>query len=128
MQLGRVFLGAGQPDKAMEKAEMVLKQQPAREEALLLKGGCLLAKKEGEQAVRFLKGIVDSGIRVPDAYLMLASAYLLKPDTGEAEKALRQGVGSNPKSTALLFGLADLYMRSKRPDDAIAVLQEVLEN
>jgi len=111
----------------MEKAELVLKQKPTQEEALLLKGGCLLAKKEGEQAVRFLKGIVEKGVRVPDAYLMLASAYLLKADTGEAEKALRQGVAGNPKSLALLFGLADFYLKNKRPDDAIAALQEILK-
>src|SRR4030042_1419551 len=41
-QLGRVFLMGGEPGKAMEKAELVLKQQPAHQEALLLKGGCLL--------------------------------------------------------------------------------------
>ena len=58
---------------------------------------------------------------------MLASAHLLKGDPGEAEKALRQGVGSNPKSVALLFALADLYLKSKRPGDAIVVLQEVLK-
>jgi len=87
----------------MEKAEVVLKEQPTNEEALLLKGGSLLAKKENDRAIQFLKEISDKGVRAPDAYLMLASAYLAKQNAGEAEKTLRQGISNNPKSGALHF-------------------------
>ncbi|MDD2338639.1 MAG: tetratricopeptide repeat protein, partial [Geobacteraceae bacterium] len=68
IQLGKLFLAGGAPDKAMEKAELVLKREPKNEDAMLLKATVLLSKKEGEKARELLEGMIAQGLRKPDVY------------------------------------------------------------
>ena len=90
-QLGRLFLAGGAPDKAMEKAELVLKKEPKNEEALLVKGAVFLARKEFDAARSHLEGLIGAGIRKPDVYILLASVYNQKNDSGRSGKSPPHG-------------------------------------
>ena len=49
LQIGKLFLFGKAPEKAMEKAELVLGKDPKNIEALILKGSVLLAQKETDK-------------------------------------------------------------------------------
>jgi tetratricopeptide (TPR) repeat protein len=55
IQLGNLYMMARQPDKALEKAETVLKMAPGSEDAQLLKAAALLALKNSAEALALLQ-------------------------------------------------------------------------
>ena len=54
-QLGKLFLGSGAPDKAMEKADLILKRDGNNIDGILLKGAVYVAKKELDTAIPYLE-------------------------------------------------------------------------
>ena len=90
MQIGGLLLRSGKADEALKKADLVLTGDPKHEDAHILKGAALLAKKETDAALKFLRDAVGSHVRKPDGYLMLNLAYLQKGDAPGAEKTLRE--------------------------------------
>lgn len=59
--------------------------------------------------------------------MLQAGAYIQKGDVRAAENALKSGIETNRKSTALYLSLADLYLQDKRVDDGIAIVQKVID-
>ncbi|MEI7435633.1 MAG: DUF2723 domain-containing protein, partial [bacterium] len=53
----------------------------------------------------------------------LAGLYLARGRVGEAEQAFREALELYPLSPEANFRLADLYLRSNRSDDAVAVME-----
>ena len=53
---GRAF------DKAVETADVVLKAEPANEQALIVKAAALLAKKESDKALGLMEGLIAKGV------------------------------------------------------------------
>jgi tetratricopeptide (TPR) repeat protein len=125
-QLGKILLGAGQPDKAMEKAELILKKDATHTDGLLLKGAVYVARKEFTTAIPFLDGLIAKGISKPDAFMLLASAHMQKNDAVQAEATLVKGGVANPKSIEILMALADLKVRAGKVDDAAATIKQVM--
>jgi tetratricopeptide (TPR) repeat protein len=59
LELGKLLLVSGQPDKAMEKAELALAKDAADPEGLMLKGSTLLARREFEATARVFEGLLQ---------------------------------------------------------------------
>jgi tetratricopeptide (TPR) repeat protein len=125
-QLGKLFLGGGTPDKAMEKADLILKRDGNNIDGILLKGAVYVAKKEFDTAIPYLEGIISKGNTKPDAYQLLASAFLQKNDLKNAESVLTKGVAANPKSVGTLYPLAELKARGGRTDEAAALIRQII--
>ncbi|HBO69305.1 MAG TPA: hypothetical protein DD658_03825 [Deltaproteobacteria bacterium] len=126
-QLGRLFLAVREPDMAMEKAERILTEAPGDEDALLLKGAVLVARKDFTAADGYLEGLIGKGVRSPDAYELLAAARRRKGDAKGAEEALRRGIAADGTSVALHRALVDLLVRGNRFDDAAAEVRKIIE-
>ena len=124
-QLGKLYLGAHMTDKAMGKADLILKKDPANSDGLQLKGAVLVAGKS-PNAEKYLSGLVEKGIKKPDVYLLLAMTHMQKNDARGAEDVLKKGMEANDGSVEIKLALADLYARSGRGDDAAALLQKVI--
>ena len=125
-QIGKLLLGAGQPDKAREKAELILKNDSVNADGLLLKGAVYIAQKEFATAITFLESTIAKGISKPDAFMLLASAHMQKNDVAAAEAVLLKGCAANSKSVEILMALADLKVRSQKVDDAAALIRQVM--
>ncbi|MFA7060565.1 MAG: tetratricopeptide repeat protein, partial [Pedobacter sp.] len=111
-QIGKLLLGAGQYDKSMEKAELILKKDANHADGMLLKGAVYIARKEFNIVIPFLEEVISKGVTKPDAYMLLSSAYFQKNDAVNAESVLNKGIAVNPKSVDMLMSLADLKIRS----------------
>jgi Tfp pilus assembly protein PilF len=127
LQLGWFLLGAGKTNEAMDKAELVLKNNAVHEDALILKGAVLLKKKDMAAARRFFESVIGHDVHKPDGYLLLASIYAQDLDTRNVERVLLEGIRENQKSVPLHIGLADLYVKSNRIDDAVSQMQKIIE-
>ena len=114
------------PEKAREKAELVLKKEPKNEEALLLQASVLLSRKEIAKARTQLEEMIKGGMTKQDEYMLLTATYVLDKDTKGLEKALQEGIAANPKSIPLNLGLAQFYTRTGRADNAVALVQKVI--
>jgi len=126
IQVGKLFFGAQMNDKALEKAELVLKENPGNEEALLLKSGVALRGKNPDEALGVLQKLLDQKSIRPELYGELATAYEQKNDPAKAEEWLRKGVETNPKSVILLTVLAEFYTRHGKIQDAEGCLQKII--
>lgn len=126
IHLGKFLLGAGQVDQAMEKAELVLREDGKNEEALILKGAVLLKKKDKDGARRFFESVIGRDVRAPDGYLLLASIHAEEGNLLAAERTLLEGIRVNGQSVPLHLTLAELYLKGKRSEDAIGLLNTVV--
>ncbi len=125
VELGRLLLASGAPDKAMEKARLVLGQEPENPEALLLKGSVLLAQRDLDAAAGIFEGLLQKGVTRPEVFLALAMARA--GNLAQAEKTLQEGIAANKNSVALHLGLAKFYSETKQPDKAVSMLRKVVE-
>jgi len=111
----------------MEKAELALAKDPADPEGLMLKGSTLLARREFEAAARVFEGLLQKGVRKPEAFLALATAQVQAGGPAQAEKTLQDGIAANRDSAALAMGLARFYSEAKQPEKAVAAMRRVIE-
>ncbi len=123
--LGRILLLAREPDKALEKAELVLNKDKSNTDALLLKANALAAKKDFSGALDIVHGITASSPKTAEAYLVGAAcqAALNKPDAAEA--MLQAGIRAVPDKAILYHSLAQYYVSRKRLADAEQIYRQV---
>jgi tetratricopeptide (TPR) repeat protein len=126
LQLGRILLGANKADPALEIADMILKEAPDHEEALLFKATVLLAKNEPGPSAALLEGLIVKGSTRPETYRLLASAYARGGKRQEAEEIFLQGIAKNPDSVPLRLGLTRLYAGSGKDTQAFTLMEEVI--
>ena len=127
IELGKLLLMSGAPDQAMEKADIVLAQEPANPEALMLRGSVQLVKKDFAAAIKIFEGLLQKGVNKPEVYLMLATAQAQADNLPKAEKTLQEGIAANKDSVALHMGLARFYSDAKQPEKAVPAMRKVIE-
>jgi FimV-like protein len=126
VELAKVLLQGGAPDRSLETIEVALQTEPANEKTLAVKAAALLVKKENQKASAILADIIQKGAKDADVFLLMSRACGQRGDIRGAEKALQDGINANPKSIMLNAALADLYVRDKRPEQAIPVVQNMI--
>lgn len=57
LALGKILLLARQPDKALEKSEIVIAKDQKNEDALILKGKALAASNQKDKAMAHFEGL-----------------------------------------------------------------------
>jgi len=126
-QLGRLLLAGGRPDDALAKADLVIKNNPKSEDALVLKASVLLVKKDIAGARRLLEDNIGRTLGKPDGYLLLAAIYSQEQNKQKIENILQKGLAANPKSIPLHLAFVDYYLKSKNNEEAIKMMQKVIE-
>jgi FimV-like protein len=127
LELGKIFLVAKMPDKAMEKAELVLKKVPNNDDALLLKAGIFIQGNKGDEGAAILRGLLAKKITKPEVYLMLFNNAIRNKDIESGGKILAEGIAANPKSLDLYMTVSDFYMRTGRLADAESAVKKMIQ-
>lgn len=127
VEIGKLLLATGAPDKALEKAQAVLVREPANHDALMLKGSIYMAQKKPREAAAIFAELLQKGEKKPETYLLLAIAYSQSENAALAEKTLADGIAAHPGYAPLHLGLAQLYRGLKQPDKVKAELQKVIQ-
>lgn len=101
VKTGRIFLLAGQLDKALEKSDAAMKIEPENLSALSLRASVLFKLDNKEGAVKLAKTIIAKDPDYVDALIVLAIERLDAKDAEKAIKYLDQGLKNNEKNVAL---------------------------
>jgi Flp pilus assembly protein TadD len=112
LALGKACLATGDLDAAEGAFERALRIAPASAQAL--QGMAEL------QASRLRAGSASECVR-------MGMESLERGDAGSAEAAFRQALAVSPEHAGALKGLADVHLRTQRPDQARRVLEHLLE-
>jgi tetratricopeptide (TPR) repeat protein len=127
VELGKLLLLSGAPDKALEKAQAVLAKEAGNSEALMLRGSVLMVQKKPQEAAAIFDGLLKKGEKKPETYLVLATALSQSGENSRAEKAFTDGIAAHPNFAPLHLGLAQFYAGLKQPSKAESELKRVIE-
>jgi tetratricopeptide (TPR) repeat protein len=102
-------------------------ERPATAQLVFQKAEDAVEKKKYDQAVTFLKQIVDSDAMDFQAWIALGSVYLAQQKTDDAEKAYLQAIEIKPTSIRASINLGRLRSSQKKFAEAIEPLTRVVE-
>lgn len=112
--LGNLFLMAKQLDKAKEKAEIALMQEPANTDALLLSASLAMAQSQSQKALEVLAEVRRLDPGKISAYLLEASILVNEKKMEETAALLEQGIKANPEAMNLYIARAALADSQKQ--------------
>ena len=112
--LGDILLMAKQLDKAKEKAELVLKQDPKNTDALLLSASLAMVQSQPQKALEVLAEVRRLDPGKISAYYLAASILTKEKKPEEAAAILEQGIKVNPKAFNLYIARAGLADNQKQ--------------
>jgi tetratricopeptide (TPR) repeat protein len=128
MALGDELWSLGRFDEARGKFEKaVAANNPNLPMAKWKLAGALVRSREPDLALALLLPLVE---KFPDQYevvLGLGLSYYIKGELDEAARHLEHATEIRPASTSLLNALGDIYVRTKKPQDARRVFEKSLE-
>ena len=127
LYLGRIYLASKEIEKAEEKVALILNKKPGHQEGRFLKARILMAVNKRPEAKALIDVLMAEGFTEPDAYIMRAALAQQDGDSRTAEKILLRGIESNPKALHIRAALASLYRRENQLDQAIAVVEQVID-
>ncbi len=113
-------------DEAETLAEEVLKENPKDVNALTVRGGIALAKKNADAAIADFRGVLNSNPGSVKHLRLLAHAHNMNGDNELARVALEKAAEASPKDAIVRSELAEVLLRTGKPELAIEQIQEVL--
>ncbi len=125
-QLAVMQMGLKNIDEAGRLAEEVLKENPKDSDALTVRGGIALAKKEVNKAITDFRAILNTHPDSVKHLRLLAHAHSMNGDVELARVALETAAEASPKDAIVRSELAEALLRTGKPELAIEQIQEVL--
>jgi tetratricopeptide (TPR) repeat protein len=126
IDLGKLLLTAKKPDKAMERAQLVLKGQFDHAAAIQLKAAVLLSQEKVSDAQGLLDGLLARREADADGYALMALSFQRQKNTAKAKEILASGVAAHPGSVRLLLMTAGICARAKDMVGAEKAMQQVI--
>ncbi len=124
--LARIYVATDRPALATPLIETILKQNPRDNDALLIRAELALARGQALAAVTDLRAVAHDQPNSLPVQRTLARAYLRAGDITLAEETLRAALARVPSDAALQLELARVLTRSRRLDQAIPLLSELV--
>ncbi len=123
--IGDIFLRQGRGAEALTVADKMLEANPSDFLGFALRGDALLMQRKPREA---LAAVEDALKLAPSNYGLLLKKGLLRLSLGAGggEQDLAAAVRVSPKSIDARMALHSLYLRTKRIDDVVRILQEGL--
>ncbi|MCK5912641.1 MAG: PEP-CTERM system TPR-repeat protein PrsT, partial [Desulfuromusa sp.] len=122
--LGSAYLADGQYDKGMAELEAATELDPTLADAHLKRGIFHLAKGQGAKGEADLVKAVAAAPEVLNGRLMLVTHYLRQKNYSAAIQNLQDGMDGSKGDALLKNYLAAAYFSQKKPEQALAVLEE----
>lgn len=127
IQLARLLIAGGQPEKAEKKITLVLSMDPGNGKALLLLSSLHVGRGEAKEALGILKGLMARGSTDPELFLLIASLYRMQGRPADVDEAMKRGIELNPGSPRLLTAQVKYYTETGRLKEGEGVLTSMME-
>jgi len=125
-RIGMMFIGRGEVDKAERIADELIKKASKRPEGHQLKGLVLYTKKNYDQAITELQGVVKN-YQNPGAYYYLGLSHYQRNELEMALSQFRKVLDLSPNYLQARLMSATVMLQQKRIDDAITEAKRVIE-
>src|SRR5580658_1113743 len=123
--LAQVYLAQEDPAAAQQALTQSVAVQPGYLPGLLGLGRIRLQQNDGNGALTYASQVIATSYWLADAHIIAGSAYLLKSDLDQAQRAFELAVGLNPRSPEAQERLGRAL--SLRGGDSSADAQEAYE-
>jgi len=120
LRLAQVLLAGGKPKEARDEAVLLLALQPTNENTLLLLVDSSLGTNDLKDAQQRLAGLRPGSGQIPGYHVAWATLHFRQRDLKAAEAAIRQALSLDPKSSLAHGAMANLYVLSRDPTNALA--------
>lgn len=124
IRLAAVYLAAGQNESALDAARWALETDPYAKEALDIAASALLALRQPQEAVGFLRRLVAIDRDDPSVRNKLGLAYLSLNDLKNAESTFRDVLRMDAANSVAYYNLAVTCARRDAAADAVDLLME----
>lgn len=114
----QVDLAQEQLQAAQQALTQSLAMQPGYLPAVLGLGSIRLQQNDGNGALQYASQVIATSFWLADAHTLAGSAYLLRGDLDQAQRALQLAVGLNPRSPQPLERLGRALYARGNADDA----------
>ncbi|GLI39259.1 PEP-CTERM system TPR-repeat protein PrsT [Geobacter hydrogenophilus] len=125
-RIGMMHISKGEADKAERLADDLIRKASKRPEGHQLKGIALYTRKNYDQAITELQGVVKN-YQNPGAYYYLGLSHYQRNDLELALSQFRKVIDLNPKHLQARLMSVTVLLQQKRIDDAIAEVKRVIE-
>jgi tetratricopeptide (TPR) repeat protein len=125
--LGRVFVFAGAPDRALEYVEPGLAKAPKDPELLTVRAAIKAQRKDPEGAMADARAALAQNPKNENAIALLAALHRQRGEPAEAAEILEKAIANSPGSVELRQVLASLYLSLEEFDKAEAQFKEILK-
>ena len=127
LMLAEIGFLAKEYDFALENIREVQKLQPGNVKAQITEGLVYNYTEKKPQARKIAEKLLKEGNHDPEVYLLLAATYSSVNERNIIEDTYKKGLAENPKSSRLLQSLIALYVSERRNEEAIQLLEKVIE-
>lgn len=127
MNLARLYLLKGEPDKSAAELNEVLRQEPANAEAGYRLAWLLLSRGRYDECVALGERLKRSQTPSPALLAVLGDAHLKKGDAGGAEERYLQALGAQGDSPEALLGMAQVWQSRADAGQSAAYLGRAKE-
>jgi tetratricopeptide (TPR) repeat protein len=124
--LCNLYLSQEKPQLAVARIEEALKVSPENFLAQALLGRMEAASKQFDKADAAFRKAVAMNSSIPGTHLELANFLAERGDYSGAERAIKDGLFALPENDTLLRQLAQVHMRGKNFEQAIAVYEDMV--
>ncbi len=124
-KIGRVYLMAGDLNKAEESANDILTRQPGDAGGKTLKAAVMARKGDVEGAIREVSG-VTADLSQTEAVSLLSGLYMLRGDQAKATDLLERAIQANPRNVGLRGDLANIAIKQQDYAKAEKLLLDII--
>lgn len=113
-------------EKAVQKAEEVVKQAPDFFGGYFLIGRCAVNEGRLDDAIHYYEKALGIKNDIPEAHWDLANIYAQKGMQDEALKEYQTVVTLQPENVEVLYNIGAIYYNKKDWDQAVSTLEQVI--
>jgi tetratricopeptide (TPR) repeat protein len=125
LKLGKLLLPFGEPDAALEQAEIILKDANQNPDALALKASVFIRQNKQDDALAIIDNILQKNPKFIDALSLKALVYSERQQPEKALALLDTAMNTDPKNIDLHFFKIQLHAKAKDMAAVIADYQNL---
>ncbi|SJM89280.1 putative Tetratricopeptide TPR_2 repeat-containing protein [Crenothrix polyspora] len=125
LKLGKLLLPFGEPDAALEQAEIILKDASQNLDALALKASVFIRKKKQQDALVLIDTMLQKNPKFIDALSLKALIYSEKGETDKALALIDAAMAVDPKNIDLHFFKIQLHVKANNMPAVVADYQHL---
>lgn len=126
-KLARIYILSGQPDKAGEMVDYILKKKPNDSGAKIIRCVLLAQKGNTDEALKIALEVMKADPTRTEAALFVSEIHKKNGDRKKAEKVLEESLAINTKDIQLRGMLAHYYYEDNDLEKAEGMLQEIVK-